>query len=339
MFSPLAVKYPALYQELLKGIASHEQLGNRLVKLAEQAHAFRQFDKVAEIGQTLSNFSIGQYRAIGHYFLAVGLNSKGEGDQDRARTLFESAVDCAPDIYKRKAILSLAAVSFNKREFDSALYFYRETIKTGLNLSALQAVAGISLLKSMEGRHGSALKDLENLYPLFRYAPPGIHFDYLNSLAFELGEVGRKQEGRDIIRHVLASPFAFAYPEWKQTAKDLKGSSRSFAVIDPPAYTPRSVLLMPATELSSVEIPSQSDESARVIDMRNWKTRRGNKMSRDKQKPKEEMNVRDRFLRIMEIYGSEETTDEQRYRIWEAVEKIASEAVNSDKVDDDKGEA
>ena len=58
--------------------------------------------------------------------------------------------------------------------------------------------------------------------PLARYSQPHLYFVYLNSLAVELGEAGRKYEARNIIRHVIASPFAFAYPEWRETGEDLR---------------------------------------------------------------------------------------------------------------------
>jgi hypothetical protein len=195
MFSPLEARYAELYQGLLRDIGSYQQLGNRLIQLAEQAHAFRQFDKVRELGQVLSNIPIKHYQAIGYYFLAVGLNSNGHGDPDKAGRLLELAVDTAPDAYRSKAILSLAAVSFNKRDFGSTLYFCREAAKTGFNISSIQAIKGISLLKAMEGNHNSTLKDLERLYPLFRYAPPRIHSNYLNSLAVE-SRIERKNHGR-----------------------------------------------------------------------------------------------------------------------------------------------
>src|SRR4051812_29534222 len=102
MFSPLTTKYAGLYQELLKGFRRYEHLGNRIIQLGEQAHAFRQFDKVREAGQILSNLPIKKYQAIGHYFLAVAANSVGNGDQDEAKKLFEIAVDTAPDAYKVK---------------------------------------------------------------------------------------------------------------------------------------------------------------------------------------------------------------------------------------------
>jgi hypothetical protein len=59
----------------------------------------------------LSNLPIKSYQAIGHYFLGVAANSKGNGNQDEAKRLFEFAVDTAPDEYKVKAILSLGACS------------------------------------------------------------------------------------------------------------------------------------------------------------------------------------------------------------------------------------
>jgi hypothetical protein len=58
IFPPLATDYAGLYQELLRGVASYQQLGDRLIRLGEQAHAFRQFDKVKEVGGLLSNIPI-----------------------------------------------------------------------------------------------------------------------------------------------------------------------------------------------------------------------------------------------------------------------------------------
>jgi tetratricopeptide (TPR) repeat protein len=118
-------------QTNIGGISSYQQLGNRLIHLAEQAYAFCQFDRVREYGQILSNIPIKNYQAIGHYFLAVAANSKGNGDQDKAKRLFELAIDKAPDIFKVRSILSLGALSFNRGDFDSASYYYRETIRVG----------------------------------------------------------------------------------------------------------------------------------------------------------------------------------------------------------------
>jgi hypothetical protein len=111
--SPFSSEYAGLYQELLSGVASYQKLGDRLTQLGEQAHACRQFDKVKEIGQLLSNIPIKSFQSTGYYFLAVAANNKGNGDQETARKLYETAAETAPILYRAKAILSLGAVSFN----------------------------------------------------------------------------------------------------------------------------------------------------------------------------------------------------------------------------------
>jgi hypothetical protein len=222
------------YQELLKGIGSYKHLGNRLIHLGEQAHAFRQFNKVQEIGQLLSNFPIKDYQAIGHYFLAVAANNMGKGDQEKARQLYELAADTAPAHYKAKALLSLAAVSSNTKNRDLEMYYYLETIKAGqMNVASLEALRGITIYKAIEGYHSKAVKDLETILPIIKFAPSHIYYDYLNSFAVELSEVGRKDEARNVIKHVLSSPFIHAYPEWQETARDLKEPNRSFVAIPP----------------------------------------------------------------------------------------------------------
>ncbi len=222
IFSPVLSEYAGLYQEVLSGLLSFQQLGNRLIQLAEQAHAFRQFDKVKELGQLLSNIPIKSYQAIGYYFLGVAANSMGNGDQDKAQELFELVIDTAPDDYKIKSVLSLGALAFNKMDFDSALYFYQEPIKAGkLSMASIHAIRAISHLKSIEGSHTHAVKDLESVLPLIKHMQPHTYFDFLNSYAVELGEVGRMDEAENVSRLTIASPFAPYYPEWQSTYSEI----------------------------------------------------------------------------------------------------------------------
>jgi len=232
MFSPLTSKYAGFYQQLLKGLGSYERLGNRLIQLAEQAHAFRQFDRVNELGLILSNLPVKEYQTIGLYFLGVAANSMGNGDQERAQKLFETVANSAPDKYKGKAIMSLAALAAHKKDYGSELYFFRESLKAGKDLyTILKAHKGIAVIQAREGSHRHSLKYLETFLSLIKYAEPQVYFDYLNSYAVELSEAGRKQEARNISQLVMASPFAPYYPEWHETARDLKQSSRSFIAV------------------------------------------------------------------------------------------------------------
>jgi AraC-like DNA-binding protein len=226
MFSPLS-KYAGFYQELLAGTVNYMQLAARLIQLGEQAHSFRQFDLVREVGLMLSNIPAERYQTIGYYFLAIAENNLGNGDQNEARRLFELAVDSAPDSYKAKAILSLGALAFHRNDFDSAFYFYKETIRTErVGAAGLQAVRGITTLKSIEGFHRSAISDLETALPLISNASPNVRLDCLNSYAVELSEVGRLQEAEKVSSAVITSPLARFYPEWQETLSDVRSKQK-----------------------------------------------------------------------------------------------------------------
>jgi tetratricopeptide (TPR) repeat protein len=326
-------KSAELYQVLRRGIESYHQIGHRLIQLAEQAHAFRQFDKIKEMGLMLSNIPIKDYQAIGSYFLAVAANHKGKGNQDEAKRLFELTVDTAPDTYKVKATLSLGGLSFHRRDYDSSLYFYHEGLKTGkLSAAGLHAIRAISVLKAIEGNHAQAVRDLESILSVIKYAPAHIYFDILNSYAVELGEVGRKDEARSIMRHVLASPFIFAYPEWRETAEELKQANRSSVVIESATSLSRNVLFMPVEHERRQNAAERSP--ATIVDFRKWKAR----MFKDGEKTqnKKRMSDKDILMRLMEILTDETTTSEQKRQIWEAAEKIISEPSQPEPNDSDK---
>ena len=230
-------------------------------------------------------------------------------------------MNTAPDAYKVKAILSLGALSFNKGDFDASLYFYHEGLKNGkLSAAGLHAIRAISVFKAMEGNHAQAVRDIDSILPVIKYAPAHVYFDILNSYAVELGEVGRTEEARRIARAVVASPFTFAYPEWKQTAEELRAANRSSVVIGALPYPSRNVLFLPvehARRQSSAEWTP-----APVLDFQKWKA----KMLRSKkvQTKKTRVTERDMLIRVMEIFTSTETTDDQKRQIWEAAERVVA---------------
>jgi tetratricopeptide (TPR) repeat protein len=314
---PPSVGYAKFYQQLFSGVGSYQQLGDRLIQLAEQAHAFRRFDSLKEYGQLLSNTALNNYQAAGLYYQAIATNRIGHGDQEKARKLFERVADVAPQKYRAKAILSLAAVSSQARDYQSQFGFLLESAKASCDISTkVRAHLGLAIYKSMEGFNSSALNDFESLYALARYAQPVVYFDYLNSYAVVLGEVGRKQEARNISRIVLATPFAHAYPEWQETARDLKVPDRSFVAFEPTPNDPRNVVNMPVAQQGKGE-QVRYDQPARVLNIQQWKT----KMD-EARKPSEAQKILEIVNRIILFYTSKDTTDAQRYDLWEAVQKV-----------------
>jgi tetratricopeptide (TPR) repeat protein len=259
---------PRLYQHLLGGIASFQELGNRIIRQITTAHAFRQVEQVRELARLLVNIPIKEYQLIAHYYL-VWCKCR---EYEYPATTLEKIVE-QTQTYKTKALFSRAAMEVYQGDFEHALYFYSEAFKSNPTFSEyIDLSRSIAGLKSLEGFHKSALIDLEKLIPFINYAEPRLYYDFLNSYAVELGEVGRKDEARSVIKHVLDSPFAFAYPEWCETAEELKPANRSFVVPDPSPPHMGKLLSMPVVEQAK---PQRLDRPAKIINLQAWKKKMG----------------------------------------------------------------
>lgn len=331
--SPSEANLAELYQVLLCEVGGYQQAGKGLIRLAEQAHAFRQFDQVREMALRLAKIPIRDYQAIGTYFLAVAANRKGDGDQERARRLFELAITTTPDAYKVKGMLSLAAVSYNQGDFDSAYHYYRETIKTEkLGVASIQAIRGISILKAIAGDHTQAVKDMESALPVIKHAPPHIYFDLLNSYAVELGEVGRLEEARNISRRVLASPFAFAYPEWRETSGEvnLRGYKSRSTVSLTQRITPQNLLRLPERITPERSAPNPFQQPGSVTKLQDWKRKMVKKDPDDEgtDQPLEDMTPQDMAMKLIEIITADHMGEERLRKLLAYALEIYAEPEN-----------
>ena len=76
--------------------------------------------------------------------------------------------------------------------------------------------------------------------PVFRAVAllyPLAYYGYVNSLAVEMGELGRIEEAFNALRIALSSPFGQIYIEWQETRDDIllkaRGASRSQVAFSP----------------------------------------------------------------------------------------------------------
>jgi hypothetical protein len=197
-----------------------------------------------------------------------------------------------------------------------------------------------AVINSEDGNHRGALALLENLFPFAhatRSSQPHVYYDYMNSLAVELCEVGRLEEAKNVSQIVLASPFAHAYPEWRETREDieLRGYRRSRATVAVSQRTSEAgnlyCLPSPEPEQSATRqerIPGHTNQQARVFDLLEWKKKMGkepNGTPQDKSSYRD-MDGREMLLKIMELTGSADRTDDELERILEAIERVLSES-------------
>jgi hypothetical protein len=225
---------PRLYQQLLGGVASYQELGSQIIIEIKTAHAFRQVDRVRELSRVLLNFPIKEYQLIAQYYLVWCDYRELKYHNEVLERILEQT-----HTYKSQALLSLGTFEIHQSEPERALYFYTEALKNSPTISDyIGASLAISVTKAIEGFRRLALKDMERLLPIIKYAEPRLYYDFLNSYAVELIEAGRRQEARNISHIVIASPFAPAYSEWQDTADELREPNRAFVSVPHIEYKP-----------------------------------------------------------------------------------------------------
>jgi len=244
-----------------------------------------------------------QWEGAGRFYRALGINQSWKGDVDLARRWFEKAADTGSLEFRRRAILALGTDHFRKGEHQHAVQLYREVMSLAMRgpefdpVTSYLATRMTAAIRSLKGDHRGALDDLERMTPLARVAAsvePEIYYDYLNSLAVELGEAGRFDQARHAAAIAIASPYAAMYPEWRDTFDEIESknprASRSIIAVS----QIRSERDDPPTEIMSwadgharpADFPPQrANRSARIVCLQDWKKKLEKSQDNSRKKP------------------------------------------------------
>ena len=87
------------------------------------------------------------------------------------------------------------------------------------------AAMQLATIQAIEGDHAGSLHRFQSIGPMVRAVArlqPYLWPLYCNALAVELSELGRIDEARAASAVAVASPIANAYPEWQETAAELR---------------------------------------------------------------------------------------------------------------------
>jgi hypothetical protein len=283
-------------------------LGERLTHEAETAQAFRQAEKLEELGSILSNFPIKEYRLIGQYYIGWCINRKGQD----AQNLFERVAEGSAT-YRPLALIELASTEARKGDLSSSVKYFTEAIKYSQTPhTVVLAERSIAAFKGIEGDHNKALNELKRISPLIRYSQPIEQYQYLNSLAVELGEAGRIEEAQNVCRITLASPYAFAYPEWRETEQDLalRGyKSRSSVSVK---QIPGNLFYLPEREAYEASATPIKSGRARIFSLEKWKKKMVKEPNGDDTNP-DTMSEQDMVMKLIQMLTTGEG-DEKKIR-------------------------
>jgi tetratricopeptide (TPR) repeat protein len=204
------------------------ELTCRLIPLAEQAFSLRDISALQAVSQILANLPLAGARQIGQYYQALAISRNGQTEE--ALSLLEAVAEDAPLSYRARAIQTLGSIYHRQGHLDEALRLYPEAMQAASSengrdpLTILLAQLELACIKSERGEHREALAAYESLSPLVRLVSkqhPLYFYFYHNELAVEFAELGRIVEAKAASAIALASPFACAYPEWRETRDEI----------------------------------------------------------------------------------------------------------------------
>lgn len=269
---------------------------------------FRELSRLEEVASMLCNLPIKEFRLIGQYY--KGLHARRMGQN--VSGVFEKVAE-ESRTYKARALMSLAAIEGRKGNYDGEHDYFTEALKTADNPSLIVEVSRcIAVVKAKEGFHPQSLKDLEKTSPLLRYANSHVRCQYYNSCAVELCEVGRLEEARNLSNIVLASPYVFAYPEWRETADDIAlkayRQSRSSVAVPREVVIQDNIVRLP----ERASIPTFQDEPGRVL-YPDWESmvKKDKNGDKDPEIPKD-ASIADMMIMVMNLMSKEGNATEEK---------------------------
>ena len=332
---------PQIVFEIAKGLYEQNSLlraADRFCQLADNAYAFRQMDIVEELGKILIDAPLPrQYESIGQYYQALSICRKLGVIE--SRPLFERVIDKAPLPYRARAMVSLGTTFVQTGDLQCARELYNDALRALRNNWAYSQTIVlthrmIAVAKSIDGDHPGALKELERFLPLARMvgkASPQILFDYLNGCAVEQAEVGRIDEARNTSNIVLASEYAFAYPEWRETRDDLdiRAYRMSRSVVSFAQKTkPQNVLHLPERNYDTAEYsPNPFQPQASVVSLKTWKSKMVKEPNGEKDNDEnlDEMDEKDLIVKLLQLTAYEGVDQKKLRKVVEYAKRIMSE--------------
>jgi hypothetical protein len=222
-----------------------ELLGRQLAAIARHAYFTRQTEAMKRASQLMLALPLSKdLKSIAQYYQAIG--AWKQGDVDDARQMLSYVIDTASQRYQAQGLLTFGTTYVGQGKLDASLPHYLAAARVAGERD-LFTFAGsqkmMAVVQSIYGDHHQALDNLERLFPLVRAIAkhcPVFYYEFLNSYAVELGEVGRINEAQNVCAITLASSFAAAYPEFAQTRDELaaKRTAATPSIIAVPAAAP-----------------------------------------------------------------------------------------------------
>lgn len=245
-------------------IEGFQVLGRQLAAIARHAYFAKQMNAVEQATQLMLALPLSkQLEGVARYYQALCIWRRG--DRDGARQSLERVAEAAIPQYRARALQIIGLTYHEVGQSDTALPFYLSAGKAASDCDLSTVATSLQMtavVRSIHGDHKHALADLEKLFPVFREVGkynPASYYEFLNSLAVELGEVGRIAEAEAACAITLASPFAAVHQNWAETRDEIAAKRT--------AATPSVIAInrAPETERSAQAQPQRQTKPSQAL--------------------------------------------------------------------------
>ena len=212
-----------------------DELASRLAALAEALYTNRAVEPLREAADLLASLPEPRAKAAGLFYQAMC--ECIAGTDEKAEPLLRAVIgmNCAPK-YQARALQSLGIIHRYANDTAQAAELYRRAMRQGEKyqdfVTVIRAGMTIAELSTSEGDHRTSLKHLKAIRPAIeiaaRFAPFYIPA-WCNDVAIDLAGLGRFEEAQRFAAYAISSPYARAYPEWRETAQDIEQAREAIA--------------------------------------------------------------------------------------------------------------
>jgi hypothetical protein len=215
--------------------------------LARQAFYARDYSRLAAIGEELINLSP-MSEATGQYFVTLANSRYGQRAREATTKAITQLADSPLDHVRAASLITLSGFDFldlkpsrttvNILQEASRLAHKRDCLVT-----YIQAQSGLSIAASIDGDHKTSFRLLEALFPAVRSIKwyPQLVETYINDLAYELSCTGKIEAAHQLITGITKSPSVRLYPEWLETAEEIREKYVQLSVNRSKVFAPQKI--------------------------------------------------------------------------------------------------
>jgi tetratricopeptide (TPR) repeat protein len=230
------------YQRILLPIitASHrldglKKAAHQLEHIAKTAFRTRQIELLDHVTRLMQGLALPGQEIVSAYYRAHYIKQRGRYTE--ARALFQRVAERGAPSYRARALQCIGATYYHIGNIDEAVSFCVLADRVASqddSLVKLRSHWMIANARVVQEDHRHALRMFRSLEPVVTWLSvghPSLQGDFLNDIAFALGEAGRIEEGLQLVRVALSSPYAPRFPHWAETKNELEAKREATPVL------------------------------------------------------------------------------------------------------------